>query len=56
MTPTEMAVDLFSNGRACSQAVLGAFASRYGLDDAICNMRVIDAMYASGRTGQWQPV
>ncbi len=25
----------------------------YGLDDAICNMRVIDAMYAAGASSQW---
>ena len=43
-------------GDAFSQAVRGEIPLPYGLDDAICNMRVIDAMYASGRTGQWQPV
>lgn len=32
MTTAELAVTLFRDGCACSQAVLGAFAPRYGLD------------------------
>lgn len=38
---------------AFSQAVLGMAPLPYGLDDAISNMKVIDAMLASGASGQW---
>ncbi len=41
---------------AFSRAVLGEIPLPYGLDDALCNMRTIDALYASAALGQWQPV
>ncbi len=43
-------------GDAFSQAVRGDIALPYGLDDALCNMRVIDAMFKSGLSGQWEAV
>jgi predicted dehydrogenase len=41
---------------AFSQAIRGDIALPYGVEDAICNMRVLDAIYASGQSGQWQAV
>ncbi len=38
---------------AFSQAVRGAIALPYGVEDAICNMRVIDALFASEKSGSW---
>jgi C_GCAxxG_C_C family probable redox protein len=35
MGNVELAVGLFRGGCACSQAVLGAFAPRYGMDEAL---------------------
>jgi predicted dehydrogenase len=43
-------------GDAFSQAVLGLAPLPYGLDDAICNMRVIDALFKSGQSAQWESV
>jgi predicted dehydrogenase len=43
-------------GDAFSQAVRGDIALPYGLDDALCNMRVIDAMFKSGLSGLWEAV
>ncbi len=43
-------------GDAFSQAVRGAIALPYGLDDALCNMRVIDAMFRSEQSGRWEAV
>ena len=43
-------------GDAFSQAVRGAIPLPYGLDDAICNMRIIDALFKSGLSGQWESV
>ncbi len=40
-------------GDAFSRAVRGEVALPYGLDDAICNMRIIDALFASGISGGW---
>jgi predicted dehydrogenase len=37
-----------------AQAIRGEIPLPYGLEDAICNMRVLDAIYASGQSGQWQ--
>jgi hypothetical protein len=36
--------------------VRGDIALPYGLDDAMCNMRVIDAMFKSGLSGLWEEV
>jgi predicted dehydrogenase len=41
---------------AFSQAIRGDIALPYGVEDAVCNMRVLDAIYASGQSGQWQTV
>ena len=43
-------------GDAFSQAVRGQIHLPYGLDDAMCNMRVIDAMFKSGLSGLWEAV
>jgi C_GCAxxG_C_C family probable redox protein len=34
MSEVDVAVELFRNGCACSQAVLGAYGPRYGLDES----------------------
>jgi predicted dehydrogenase len=39
-----------------SQAVRGQLPLPYGLDDAICNMRAIDALFKSGQSRQWEAV
>ncbi len=38
---------------AFSQVVRGAIPLPYGVEDAILNMRVIDALFASEKTGAW---
>jgi predicted dehydrogenase len=43
-------------GDVFSQAVRGQLPLPYGLDDAICNLRVIDALFKSGQSGQWEEV
>ncbi|MDO8249958.1 MAG: Gfo/Idh/MocA family oxidoreductase [Rhodoferax sp.] len=43
-------------GDAFSQAVRGAIPLPYGVEDAICNMRVIDALFKSGNSGRWEDV
>ena len=43
-------------GDAFSRAVRGEASLPYGVDDAICNMRVIDALFASEQSGAWQAV
>jgi predicted dehydrogenase len=43
-------------GDAFSRAVRGEIALPYGVEDAICNMRVIDALFASERSGAWETV
>ncbi|MBK9443952.1 MAG: Gfo/Idh/MocA family oxidoreductase [Comamonadaceae bacterium] len=51
------ACDMYTlQGDAFSQAVRGEIALPYGLDDAICNMRVIDALFKSGASRQWESV
>ena len=40
-------------GDAFSRAVRGEVALPYGLDDAICNMRITDALFASEISGGW---
>ena len=40
-------------GDAFSRAVRGEIPLPYGLEDAICNMRVIDALFASEKSGGW---
>jgi predicted dehydrogenase len=41
-------------GDAFSLAVLGEAPLAYGIDDAIRNMRVIEALFRSGETSQWE--
>jgi predicted dehydrogenase len=43
-------------GEAFSRAVRGEIALPYGVEDAIANMRVIDALFRSERTGQWEAI
>jgi len=43
-------------GEAFSRAVRGTKALEYGLDDAILQMRVIDALFRSERSGTWEAV
>ena len=43
-------------GEAFSRAVRGEIALPYGIDDAIANMRAIDALFRSERSGQWEAV
>jgi predicted dehydrogenase len=40
-------------GEAFAAAVRGETPLPYGLDDARKNMRIIDALFASERTGGW---
>ena len=40
-------------GDVFSRVVRGELALPYGIEDAISNMRVIDALFASERTGAW---
>jgi predicted dehydrogenase len=41
-------------GDAFSRVVRGEIDLPFGLDDAICNMRVIDALFASEKSGGWE--
>ncbi len=41
---------------AFHRAVVGAAPLPYGLDDARANMRIIDALFASEQSGQWETV
>jgi len=43
-------------GEAFSRAVRGEITLPYGVEDAIANMRVIDALFRSERTGQWEAI
>ena len=43
-------------GDAFSRAVLGEAPFDYPLEDALANMRVIDACFRSGRSGGWEKV
>ena len=43
-------------GDAFSQAIRGEITLPYGVDDAIRNMRVIDALFKSGGSGCWETV
>jgi len=43
-------------GEAFSRAVRGATALPYGIEDAIANMRVVDALFRSEKSGAWEPV
>lgn len=43
-------------GDAFSQVVRGDLQLPYGLEDALCNMRVIDALFRSEASQGWEPV
>jgi len=43
-------------GEAFSRAVRGEAPLAYGVEDAIANMRVLDALFRSERSGQWEAV
>ena len=43
-------------GTAFSRAVRGEIALPFGIDDAIANMRVIDALFRSESSGRWEPI
>jgi predicted dehydrogenase len=43
-------------GTAFSRAVRGEIALPFGVDDAIANMRVIDALFRSETSGRWEAV
>ncbi len=43
-------------GEAFSRAVQGDIALPYGIEDAIANMRVIDALFRSERSGAWERI
>ena len=43
-------------GDAFSRVVRGEIALPFGVEDAICNMRVIDALFRSGASGNWEKV
>ena len=40
-------------GDAFSRAIRGEIALPYGVEDAIANMRVIDALFESEKSGGW---
>jgi predicted dehydrogenase len=43
-------------GDAFSRVIRGEIPLPYGLDDAICNMRIMDALFKSDQSGQWEAV
>jgi predicted dehydrogenase len=43
-------------GEAFSRAVRGEIPLPYGVDDAIANMRVIDALFRSEQSGRFEPI
>ncbi|MBM3516535.1 MAG: Gfo/Idh/MocA family oxidoreductase [Alphaproteobacteria bacterium] len=57
---TEEAIDTIDQyglqGELFSQAIRGAIPQPIPLEDAVANMRVIDALYRSARSGRWEPV
>ncbi|WP_114946049.1 Gfo/Idh/MocA family protein [Microvirga calopogonii] len=49
------AIDQYTlQGDAFSQAVLGEQPLEWGVADAVANMRVIDALFRSAKTGKWE--
>ena len=43
-------------GEAFSRAIRGEIALPYGVEDAMQNMRVIDALFRSEKSGRWEDV
>ncbi len=57
ITETLAPCDMYSlQGDAFSQVVRGEIPLPYGVEDAILNMRVIDALFKSGRSECWEDV
>jgi predicted dehydrogenase len=57
VTETLAASDQFQlQGEAFSRAVRGEIAWPYGVEDAIANMRVIDALFRSEKSGHWEAI
>ncbi len=57
VTETLPASDQYQlQGEAFSRAVRGEITLPYGVEDAIANMRVIDALFRSERSGHWEVV
>ena len=55
VTETIAACDQYSlEGDAFSLAIRGEQPLHYGVEDAIQNMRIIDALFASQRSGRWE--
>ena len=43
-------------GEAFSRAVRGVEPLAYGVEDAICQMRVLDALFRSAETERWEAI
>jgi predicted dehydrogenase len=43
-------------GDAFSRAVLGEEKLEFPIEDAVAQMRVIDALFKSAKSGQWEKV
>jgi predicted dehydrogenase len=43
-------------GTSFSRAVRGEIPLPFGIDDAIANMRVIDALFRSEKSGRWEAI
>nr|WP_315849346.1 Gfo/Idh/MocA family oxidoreductase [uncultured Rhodoferax sp.] len=57
VTETFAACDQYSlEGDAFSLAIRGTHPLQYGVEDAIQNMRIIDALFASQASGRWESV
>jgi predicted dehydrogenase len=41
-------------GDAFALAIRGEAPLQYGVEDAVQNMRIIDALFASQRSGRWE--
>jgi predicted dehydrogenase len=56
-TETLPACDQYTlQGEAFSRAVRGEIDLPYGVEDAVANMRVIDALFRSEKSGRWEEV
>jgi predicted dehydrogenase len=57
VTETLPASDQYQlQGEAFSRAVRGEIALAYGVEDAIANMQVVDALFRSERSGTWEAI
>jgi predicted dehydrogenase len=56
-TETLPACDQYTlQGEAFSRAIRGEIDLPYGVEDAVANMRVIDALFRSEKSGRWEEV